>query len=81
MVKDQEKYLLPWFDTIKAFREHPDLRSPVFVQIGQSYGEGNDIKMPYPSGFEMNGSVLPRMILALTSRGSIVGLFGQVTQT
>lgn len=78
---ESPSYFQPWHDLIQAFEVHPQLRNPVFVSIGDSdllmnIGENN-----YPPGCEMTGSALPRMPLALTHAGSIVGLFSYVVHT
>ena len=77
----EENYFDPWHDMIHAFQEHPQLSSPVFVQIGDSRHLSRIHERDYPPGTEMTGSCLPRMALALTASGSIVGLFGDVTHT
>jgi len=66
---------------IKAFQENAHLHAPVFVQIGVSDELTEIDEDDYPEGTEMPGSVLPRMAVALTPAGSIVGLFGDVTHT
>lgn len=78
---EDSDYVVSWKNMIELFTEHPDLHSPVFVQIG--FYEGNDYSEEEgcPPGFLSEGYILPRMPLALTSRGSIVGLFGTVTNT
>jgi hypothetical protein len=67
-----------WRFLLTLFAEQKELHGPVFVAIGQ-YEEIPDENLP--EGAEMNPSCFPRMFLALTKAGSIVGLFGMIVQT
>lgn len=73
------EYLAPWRTLIAWFAGHSDLRDASFVRIGD-YDELLDLE-ELPEGTEMPGSVLPRLAVALTARGSVVGLFGFSVQT
>jgi hypothetical protein len=58
------------------------LHGAVFVQIGfYEYGETIDFEGEPPDGYEMRGSCLPRLALAITDKGSVVGVFGHVVWT
>jgi len=80
---EQEAYLRPWRRMLQWFREQSDLKDAVFVRIGEyellnvmDFEDCDDVP-----GTELAASVLPRLALGLTSRGSIVGLFGYSVQT
>lgn len=64
--EDLEECLQHWRDMMNWFHSQPELHSPVFVQIG---------KDPLDEDFENGGCVLPRLALALTKSGSIVGIW------
>jgi hypothetical protein len=76
---EREEYLAPWKNMIAWFKANPDLQSPVFVQIGDCDGL-QDLE-ELPEGTELAPGVLPRLALALTPKGSLIGLFGFVVQT
>jgi hypothetical protein len=80
LLEDQhEEYLAPWNKMIEWFKERPSLQSPVFVQIGDS-DELQDLD-ELPEGTELVPGVLPRLVLALTPKGSLIGLFGYTVQS
>ena len=68
-------------DIVKAFEENAQLHAPVFLEIGESTALYSIDHKDYPQGTESDGVVLPRMFVALTRNGSIVGLFGHVVHT
>lgn len=71
-----------WRMLMPLFADHPGLHGAVFVEIGE-YGHlmqlADDGELP--DGAEISPSCLPRLFLALTAKGSIVGLFGFIVQT
>lgn len=60
--------LAPWQAMIEWFHSQEELHSPVFVAIGDS-------------DLVNTGSTFPRLMLALTKSGSLIGLCGQVVHT
>lgn len=64
-----EQYLQPWRSMINWFHSQPELHGHAFVQIG---------KDPLDDNFENGGCVLPRLALAFTRAGSIVGIWNRV---
>jgi hypothetical protein len=77
--EEREEYLHPWRTMIRWFQKHPDIRSPSFVRIGDARSLRDLADLP--RGSRMVGSVFPRLVLGLTHRGSLVGLFGVCVQT
>ncbi|MBE9182762.1 hypothetical protein IQ268_29950 [Oculatella sp. LEGE 06141] len=68
--KEINEKLAAWQGMIKWFHSQERLHSLVFVMIGD-----------YPldeEAFENGGSVFPRLALALTESGSLIGVCGQV---
>ncbi len=74
-----QEALSPWRELMAWFAAHDELHSAVFVRIGD-YDELQELE-DMPDGTEMVGSVFPRLAVALTSAGSLVGLFGQTVQS
>lgn len=64
-----QQYLQPWRNMIDWFHRQPELHGQSFVQIG---------KDPLDENFENGGSVFPRLALAITQAGSIVGLWTRI---
>jgi hypothetical protein len=60
-------FLAPWRAMIAWFHAQPELRSPSFVMIGED-----------PLDDDNGGCVFPRLALALTGAGSIVGICNYV---
>lgn len=75
VISDEEtnENLAPWQGMIKWFHSQERLHSPVFVEIGD-YPLDDEV-------FGNSGSVFPRLALALTESGSLVGVCGQVVHT
>lgn len=67
-----------WRDFLTLFDEYEELHGACAVEIGQ-YDEIPEDELP--EGTEMNPPCFPRMFLALTEAGSLVGLFGLIVQT
>lgn len=79
---EDEATLAAWRKLMSFVEAEPELQSGWFVQIGfYEYGETLDFEGEPPAGYEMKGSCLPRMALALTKAGSVVGVFGHVVWT
>ncbi len=74
-------YFEPWRKLIAWCGEHGELHDPVFVRIGHDEDLWKIPQAKYPRGTELTGGVLPRLPLALTRAGSLVGLFGYAVQT
>jgi hypothetical protein len=78
-----------WRQLIAFVAKHPLLHGGCFVQIGfYDYApsglaetEPLDFEGDAPAGYEMRGSCLPRLALAITECGSLVGVFGHVVWT
>lgn len=76
-----EKCLAPWHSIVTWFKSQAGLRSPAWVQIGDQRALS---KLPHevlPRGTVIVPGVLPRLAVALTEDGSLVGLFGVSVQT
>jgi len=73
--------LADWRSVIQWFEGHSEISNSVFVRIGDRVAlwdaEGGDM----PEGTEMTGGVLPRLVVGLTAKNSLVGLFGHSVQT
>jgi hypothetical protein len=67
--QEDEQTLAAWQNLVRWFAEH-DLHHPVFVSIS-----------PPAAAEEASGGVLPRLALALTPAGSLVGLISCVVYT
>jgi len=63
-----------WRDLIEWLNKHKDLHDPVFVRVGDDSLTWELDEDQFPSGTEMVGSCFPRLILARTAKGSVVGL-------
>lgn len=70
--QSEERYVKAWQALAKWFDETPELQAPVFVSMDE---RGDDDEE------SMVGSVFPRLVLALTKNGSLVGLFSCVAHT
>jgi hypothetical protein len=72
--------LIPWRSMNRWFNSQSAFVDRAFVRIGDDelYRTDEDI---WPNGTELTGSVLPRLALGLTHKGSLVGLFGYVVYT
>jgi len=71
-----------WRKLIAFVAANPALHGAAFVQIGfYEYGECIEFEGEPPDGYEMRGSSLPRLALAITEQGSLVGVFGYVVWT
>ena len=67
-----ENYLRPWRDMVQWFQSQEELYSPVFVMVGDD---------PLDPDFRNGGSVFPRIAVALTAAGSLVGIGGWTVHT
>ncbi|EKV00787.1 hypothetical protein Lepto7375DRAFT_2921 [Leptolyngbya sp. PCC 7375] len=70
--QSEERYVKAWQALAKWFDETQELQAPVFVSVDEK-GDDDDESMV--------GSVFPRLVLALTKNGSLVGLFSCVVHT
>lgn len=77
----EENDLTAWHRLIDWFANHAQLLQATFVRIGDSEALEELDPEEMPAGTEIPGSVLPRMAVALTPGGSLVGLFGYTVQT
>src|SRR5262245_23254981 len=68
----KELYLKQWRATIDWFCKKPELHAPAFVSIGER---------PLDRERRNLGCVFPRLVLALTNTGSLVGLFSYVVHS
>lgn len=64
-----------WRAMIRWFRAQPELRAPSFVMIGEDPLDGG---APADEESENGGCVFPRLALALTKAGSVVGICNYV---
>jgi len=78
---DKDAYLGAWRRLIDWFKTQPDLSGATFVRIGDREALWDAESGDMPEGTEVTGCVLPRMAVALTRAGSIVGIFGYTVQT
>jgi hypothetical protein len=62
-----EGYLEPWRALMRWFHDQSELRAPAFVMVGDD---------PLDDDFANGGCVFPRMAVALSKAGSLVGLGG-----
>jgi hypothetical protein len=69
---DVEGYLDEWREMIRWFGSHPALHGPAFVQVGDD--PLDDVSVEPWNG----GCVFPRLAVALTEAGSLVGIGGWV---
>lgn len=67
--EDHPQWLEKWKRTMQWFQDREELIGPVFIQIG---GRDNP---------DLPGTVFPRLILAQTEEGSLVGLYGFVVHS
>lgn len=74
-------YLAAWHRLIDWFASHAELSHATFVRIGDPEALEDLDPEDMPTGTEMPGSALPRMAIALTPQGSLLGLFGYTVQT
>lgn len=74
-------YIHPWQAMTAWFQQEPAFKHVAFVRVGSGRELARLAKDTYPPGTVMPGSVLPRLVLGLTHRGSLAGLFGQVVQS
>jgi hypothetical protein len=65
-------YLEPWRKMIKWFQNESQLHAPAFVMIGDD---------PLDPTMRNGGPVFPRMAVAITKAGSLVGIGGWVVHT
>lgn len=77
----EDDNLAAWQRLIDWFASSSHLSQATFVRIGEQEALEELELEAMPAGTEMPGSVLPRMAIALTQQGSIVGLFGYTVQT
>ncbi|ESA32389.1 hypothetical protein N836_27755 [Leptolyngbya sp. Heron Island J] len=70
--QSEDRYVKAWQALEKWFGETPELQAPVFVSVDER-GDDDDESMV--------GSVFPRLVLALTKNGSLVGLFSCIVCT
>ena len=78
---EKNAYLGAWRLLIDWFKTQPDLSHATFVRIGDREALWDAESGDMPEGTEITGCVLPRMAVALTDAGSIVGIFGYTVQT
>lgn len=76
-----EQYLESWRSMIQWSQNTSALTCPAFVRIGDSSLLWEIPEDQYPSGTEMIGSVLPRLAIALSANGSLIGIAGYTVQT
>lgn len=76
-----DDYLAAWHQVIDWFASHAQLSQATFVRIGDSEALEDLDPEDMPAGTEMPGALLPRLAVALTPQGSLVGLFGYTVQT
>lgn len=67
--------LEPWRNMINWFYKQPELHGQAFVKIGEDPLD-EDIEEEFANG----GCVFPRLALAITKAGSIVGLWNRVVE-
>lgn len=72
----REEDVETWRALVAWFASEPSLTHASFLEIGDGHA-----KSPLPAGVASHGSVLPRLIVGVTDRGSIVGLIGLVVGT
>ena len=70
-----------WRNLILWFGQQSPLSTPMFVRIGDRDKLWEVESQGLPDGTEMTGCVLPRLAIARTGNGSIVGVFGCSVQT
>ena len=76
-----EAALRAWRALIPRFRDNPAYVDSAFVRIGDSDAlQGLDAS-EMPPGTEIAGCVLPRLVIGLTRRGSVAGVFGHCVQS
>jgi len=68
--EDDAELLRPWRALIAWFQGRKDLHGPAFVMIGED-----------PLGGDNGGCVFPRLAVAITAAGSLVGIGGYVVHT
>lgn len=78
---ERNAYLAAWRQTIDWFKTHAELSHATFVRIGDREALWDAESGDMPEGTEITGCVLPRMAVALTKAGSIVGVFGYSVQS
>jgi len=78
---NKSEFLGAWRRLINWFNEQPELSNPTFVRIGDGKAPWATEFGDRPEGTEITGCVLPRMAVALTKAGSLVGIFGYTVQT
>ncbi|HIB68191.1 MAG TPA: hypothetical protein EYO33_24635 [Phycisphaerales bacterium] len=74
--EDEEyaEFMLLWRDLIEWINGHDQLFDPVFVKVGDDSLMWELNREQFPAGTEMVGSLFPRLILARTANGSVIGL-------
>lgn len=70
-----------WREVVNWFQNEKDFINPVFVRVGDDSLSWELDRREYPPGTEMIGCCFPRLILALTPNGSLVGLAGYAVLT
>ncbi|MEZ6193717.1 MAG: hypothetical protein R3C45_20945 [Phycisphaerales bacterium] len=78
---EAEKYQDGWQNLINWFAQNDELQGPVFVRIGDREALWEAESGNLPDGTELTGCVLPRLAVALTKQGSLVGIFGYSVQS
>ena len=59
----------------------PDFRDAAFVEIGEEYARFDVDRSLWPPGLESWPSCFPRLIVGLTTGGSLAGVIGYVVST
>ena len=78
---EREERLAAWRRLISWFGSQGELSGAAFVRIGD-YDELRKVKHDaLPPGTNTFGCVLPRLAVALTKQGSLIGILGCVVQT
>lgn len=70
--QEKDEYLKPWRKLIKWFNENELLHGAAFVMIGDN---------PLDDELKNSGCVFPRLALAVTAAGSLVGICSHVVHT
>lgn len=73
--EDNDHFLETWHEMIDWFYKQPELHGQAFVQIGKDPLD-EDVEEEFANG----GCVFPRLALAITKAGSIVGSWNRVVE-
>ena len=76
-----DKALQPWRSMIRWFNDSSELKNPVVIRIADSSVLWDVSEDEHPDSTEIIGCVLPRLAVALSLNGSLIGLGGYAVQT